>query len=498
MPQSKSAGRSVEVELKLAVLSRDARLAAQRLHHSGSLARLQSSVRTLHTIYFDTPDRRLAKVGAALRVRREDPSGTRHWQQTLKTAKAGGGVLSLRGEWEAPVRAPKPEHAGLPGKAWGELDPEGSLFPMLIPRYATRFQRIAWLARLPRGGIVEVALDHGRIVAGRRSERLQEIEFELKKGARHHVTDLARAIVRDVGTWPLRTSKAARGDRLAEARTPSPVGAHPPRLADGEPLSTAARTVMNEIYWQLADNLMGLRTHDDPEWAHQARIGWRRWRTACKLFRKALAAAPPPDTTPLRPLMQALGRLRDIEVTLTEVMPGLERIWVGRSARRQLRWQAATALVERARAQARRNVCMQMARPACGAVMLEMGLWLEPGLHSAMGAAQVSEEVRIDRDWARTEIRRLRRRLDNASAEARSPEQWHEVRLLAKRLRYSTEMLADLLPARRASAIRRHAGEIQRSIGSRRDTELAAQILTSLGVEREIVSQLARLDVTRS
>ena len=102
-----------EIELKLQVPA--AALAA--VEHAVATP---AAVRTrLQAVYFDTPDRRLAAAGIALRLRKEG----RRWVQTLKAGPAHG---MARGEHNVPLVVPAgrvpqeadpARHAGTPPHA---------------------------------------------------------------------------------------------------------------------------------------------------------------------------------------------------------------------------------------------------------------------------------------------------------------------------------------------------------------------------------------------
>ncbi|MGV3482086.1 MAG: CYTH domain-containing protein, partial [Sphingobium sp.] len=88
-----------EIELKLE-LTGDA---AARIEASGLLPGDPRKVRQ-RSIYFDTPDRDLARAGFSLRIRR---SGRKRIQ-TVKASGAGAAGLFARTEWERAVTDDNP------------------------------------------------------------------------------------------------------------------------------------------------------------------------------------------------------------------------------------------------------------------------------------------------------------------------------------------------------------------------------------------------------
>lgn len=473
-----------ELELKLAVMAPGSRGLADAVGRALGAAEKALPRQSLQNVYFDTPDHRLSQIGAALRLRRTSGRGKRGWTQTLKLADSSGRLVDSRREWDHPVATPTIEREGIPADVLATLEHQAPLFEALGPCFATEFRRTRWLIRDGRGGEVEVALDQGSIKAEGRIEPLCELEFELKSGDPSRLTELARIVAPLLATWPAQASKAERGLRLAEGASKAPILAATPRLNDGTTLREAASSILLEAFRQFAGNLWHLRGNDDLELAHQARIGWRRLRTALRLFKDVQKATASPAKDALRPLLTCLGHLRDVEVARFEVLPSIAEQWLGRSSRRRSLYSDAIERLDQARARARAQLRRAMAQPACGLAMLEWALWID-GL--AACAASPGEKT-VDGDWAGRRLRRLRHRVDAAVRSARTEEDWHEVRLLAKRLRYTCEFLTSLLPSRKARAMRRHAIDLQRQIGVDRDRLMAMQMLVQLGADAAIVA----------
>ena len=106
------AGEGREIELKLAVPSAD--LEAVRRHPLiRRLAQGRPDVRRLHTVYYDTSDRDLARAELALRLRRD---GARTIQALKGTGSSIGGLF-VRGEWEAEVEGDVPDLSRIPSFA---------------------------------------------------------------------------------------------------------------------------------------------------------------------------------------------------------------------------------------------------------------------------------------------------------------------------------------------------------------------------------------------
>ena len=481
-----------EIELKLALPTSDPPGLAKRLARTPLLARRKPTHRHLHSVYYDTPERRLRQARAALRLRRVGSGATPEWLQTLKIGGAADSALSQRGEWESAVPAAVLAVDALAATPWDQIDPDGSVFPRLVPCFVTDFDRTSWLVRRRDGAVVEVALDIGQITAAERTLPVCELELELLAGSPAALFDIARQLSAATAMLPCAASKAERGYALLEGTLETPVGAQPPTLSPRLALPEAARLVLREMFSQFTSNLMALYTSDDPEVVHQARVGWRRFRSAARLFKAAFATDPPPPWQALRPLLEALGELRDLDVACTETLPALAGAYGGGDAAREQAWQEWVATVARAAGVQRQAVRTALEQPIVGAALIAGTQWLEgvpvPG-EPAGTLAQPPEEVPLRR-WARHRLRRMRRRLQAAAKRADDAESRHRVRILAKRMRYAVEALGTLLPERRARRWHEQAAHMQASIGAARDVVQAGAIASRLGADREILAFL--------
>ena len=282
-------GAHQELELKLCLPGAKPADLAMRLARTPALARRKRSRQSLFNIYFDTPDQVLRQQGVALRLRRVGSAADPQWLQTLKTSTGELSALSQRGEWESAVAGPALEPAALAHTAWSGIDPDGRLFAALAPCFVTRFERTLWLVRRRDGSAVEVALDIGHIEADGKQAPLCELELELKGGEPAALFDLARQLAKHVAVLPANLSKAERGFLLAQGALDQPQRSRIPQLVLPLSRPELAQRVLGEMFAQFSQNLDTLRTSDDPEVVHQARVGWRRFRSGLRLFKKTLA-----------------------------------------------------------------------------------------------------------------------------------------------------------------------------------------------------------------
>lgn len=481
-----------EVELKLLLPGADAATLEQTLASLPALAGCPLQRQWLWNRYYDTATQDLRRQRSALRLRCvssqpwpehdpvQPPAG--EWIQTFKTAGVSQGGLSRRGEWESAVASGQLDQAALDATPWKDLDPKGELFAQLQPCFDTRCRRSTWLLQLDDGSRIEVALDVGAIAAAGQQLPLLELELELQAGMPEALFGLAQQIAASVALLPCDASKAERGYGLAQGVLHAPARARAVHLsAKASPLA-AAQLAMGGMLEQFTRNLAGLLHADDPELVHQARVAWRRWRSTERLFRPWLASLP--ARTALRPLLDTLGRLRDLDVACTETLPAWLDAYAAGDGKRHSQAERTLARLQLA-AQSQRHMTRQLlAQPASGQGLLQLAHWL----HELGREAEPDEGRRKgERDWARERsarlLRRLRQAIEASAAEDASEAQQHRTRLLAKRVRYGVETLHDLLPARKAGRWVRQASQLQTRLGAERDLLRAIALLREIGEE---------------
>lgn len=460
-----------ETELKLWLRPKDAAV----FMDLPRLRRAHLSQQQLRTIYFDTPDFSLARKGVALRVRKLG----RRWLQTLKTEGEKGGGLSKRLELESAVPGPAPDLARLPGEVVDALIKK-KWRAALVPVYETRFRRSTWNLRAADGSRVEVALDQGEILAGKRSQSLCEVELELKSGSTDALYVLAQTFASRVLLLPYDLSKAERGARLAVAAKPGPVAATRPVLAAGLPLCAAFVRIMGAGLAQLQANLPGLLQEADPEYLHQARVAVRRMRSAAGLFKQA-CPLPAEEMARITELSRALGEARDWDVFVLETLPHLSTA---------LPAQQKSLLMRRAQA-ARRSVrsavLALVRRPQTGADLLALHRRLD-GLAGGRGKSGLV-------GFSAKKLAKLHAAVLAGAQDfaAQSPEQRHKLRIRVKRLRYALDYLGGLFGGHRKFLACFEA--LQDELGALNDANTAMRFLAALNRDRRLdgaVVQLAR------
>jgi len=453
----------LEVELKLAIAAGS--IPALRAFLAAASAR-RGGAATLHNTYFDTPGLHLLRRRVGLRVRK-------HGRRLLQTVKCTGVVtagLSSRNEWEQPHRGDF-DFAAIGDAAIRRLLERRR--DRLVPVFTTHFRREIWIAQPAAGCEIEVAIDRGEIVAGDRKESITEIELELRNGSPACLLAFARRLADAVAVLPDDRSKAERGYALFEQRTLTlPRRALPVALDAAAAPGDAFSRIAWECLDQIAANMRGASEADDPEFAHQLRVGVRRLRSALRLFGPLL---PPPSVESLRAGSHALAQLpaatREWDVLLHDIV---EPAAAQAPAHAGI---AALAACVRARRDAARAALQAALRgTAPGATLLVLMADVAALAETPPDAAQPQLA-----QFAATRIARFGRRVARRACDARDsdPGNLHALRLAIKRLRYSLEFVGALVRNRHAVPMRQLVS-LQGSLGLLNDLHAAAPLVESV------------------
>lgn len=483
-----------EIELKLSLPGANTADLAKCLALMPLLARRKASRQVLHNIYYDTPDQALRQQRAVLRLRRVGSDANPQWLQTLKTGASDTSALSRRGEWETAVLGPALDRQALKHTAWSDMDPDGRLFKALAPCFVTRFERTSWLVRKRDGTVVEIALDIGQIEACGKHTPICELELELKAGQSAALFAIAQEIAQVVAVLPANQSKAQRGFLLAQDGLDQPQRVQSSRLSPQLAKSELAQQVLRDAFAQFTMNLNTLCTSDDPEVVHQARIGWRRFKSGVRLFRKIPGVAGALPQLDLQPLLTCLGTLRNLEVALTETLPPLSEPYGAGDAQRVNAWQVMMAELTQAAVVGRKAVRYALQEPTVGMNLLAISAWLED---LALASTEPEQKDAL-RHWAKRRVLRLHDQLKAAQQEAITPEAQHRVRIRAKRLRYGVAALHELLPKRFAAFCSDQASSLQCRLGTTRDIAQASVLVATLDVDPAITTFLRGVAVGAS
>jgi CHAD domain-containing protein len=312
--------------------------------------------------------------------------------------------------------------------------------------------------------LAEVVDDEVSVLEGRRvAARFREIEVEVDERSPAAVLDrLVQRLAAAGAGQPDHTPKLVRALGWLATRPPEPA---PQELNDDAVLSAVVREALVAAVTRMLRHDPGVRTGDDPEDVHQARVGTRRLRSDLRTFRSVLDPEWRASTTAeLRWLGSMLGAVRDIDVLIERLHAHAADL----SVRDQ---RAATTIFKRLDEQrdAARGALLDAIRSDRYVVLLDR-------LIEAAGAVPVAaEDDKPARDALPALVRRpwnhLRRAVDALDPDP-PDEALHEVRIRAKRSRYAAEAAAPLV-GKPARTFAKTVAELQTVLGDHQDAVVA-------------------------
>ena len=465
----------METELKIQL---DAAVEA-RLRRHPALKRLRegtAETQDLVSIYHDTERFDLADAGIALRLRKAGDG----WVQTVKQgARQASRGLFARTE----VDRPAPD-----GRLRLDHDDDGGVYRAIRARadgrevgpvFETRVRRTSMRLR-SASGLVELAIDRGEVVAGARSAPIREAELELVEGEVGAIFEVARAIL-DRG--PLRFSaepKSARGLALArrgEIETPRvPRKAGTPDYGPEAPVEAVVREILSDCLAQIADNMALVAEDTAPEGPHQLRVGLRRLRSALAVFRPVLGSGALAGIEhEAQRLGRVVGRLRDLDVLAEEAVAETAALGLDAEARAALE-----SVIEGRRTAVRAEVRGELAAPASVGFVLDLAEAIET--RGWRGAGEEGQHERLGGTirgaaGAMLDQRHRKAMKKGRRIEALNPEGLHALRKELKKLRYASDMLGPVFPAKRVHGYLETLKALQDRFGTLNDAASAAALL---------------------
>lgn len=445
-----------EIEVKLVTTAE--RLADLAAH---PLFRGEVEQRTLTAHYYDSPDWRLRQGGARLRTRNV---GTMH-EQTLKLANGQGAID--RAEWNTPITD-------------DQLDLDA--FPKTARAHATRILGKAQLRQFAtietdrrmvaihyQGAELEIAFDTARITANGHSERLTELELEVRQGRAADVLRLALELpLGDQLLWAA-TSKAERAYFLASGAVPSARKAAPVDLRP----DMAASEAFQRIAWNCLDHLLAnyrlVIDRRDAEAVHQSRVAIRRLRAACSIFSPIIADDKTgPLLAELKAAADTLGKARDLDVLIEAIRKQAEADALSEGLEELI------AHLEQQRSDIYDHVTEMLTGASFQKMLLETALWIEDGNWLKQPGTMARQAEPIS-DYAAHELHRRQGKIAKALPKIAvlDPDQRHQLRIRIKKFRYATDFFSALAdtPDRKArhKKLSSALSDLQDSLGELND-----------------------------
>lgn len=455
-----------EMEFKLSV---HASFVVPDLHENGLPYELQEGpTKQLRSIYFDTTDLRLARMGATLRHRTGEPGAP--WTLKLPIQDLD---LMIRDEYLFEGKASTvPEAARDLIIAFirsADLEP--------VARLSTR--RRSWSVLTGDDEIVaEIDDDEVSILEGRRVvARFREVEIESKGASADELIAIRDALVQAgaVLAEPIPKAVRALGPRATAA--PDIPLAQP--AAPDDPASKALRA-------SIVSAVKRIITHDPPtrlgdaEGVHQMRVGARRLRSDLQTFKPIIDPGWVASlNAELKWLASVLGEVRDLDVLTERLHHAAEEIGVevddvfaSFDVRRA---EARQELLDALRSNRYKQLLESLIEACQAPPLTELGR--EPSFRLL--------PKRVKDPWSKLERDARRLRHNNPD------EDFHDVRIRAKRARYAAETAARVLSRKDAVRFVQLVTEVQDILGTHQDAHLAKETLRSFAEASTDKPQLA-------
>jgi inorganic triphosphatase YgiF len=440
--------------------------------------------RVLRSIYFDTADHRLRAHGISLRLRAIGDQ----WVQTVKGGRGGNcGIrngISNPDELEAVVAAPEPDFTAIDDINVRRTIERVARRSALEPQFETIVTRTTRQLRSDKGDL-ELALDEGVVRAGGAEGRLCEAELELKAGSPECLLETAAALF---SSEPIRLADATKADRGYELalgrsdRSLVPRKAYNPALTGMETCGEALAMFVAAAAEQIVANRTAVLETDDPEAAHQLRVGLRRLRSALRAFRPIEASAATRELAQhARALGQSIGDVRNADIFIEEIHATAAATRKGDPGFAALR-EALLAHRAAMRAEAREALASEQ----WSRLRLYLALWPQTVKDNPRLAAPVRSfaDGALTRSW-----KRIARR--GARLERMTPEERHEMRKALKSFRYTVEFFGSLYEDRKVSRFVKTLKKLQDVFGYVNDVA-TAEALNAIADERCVAAPTAQ------
>jgi triphosphatase len=461
----------VEIELKLAAAADDLPKLQAALAAMGSAPVATQIVST----YYDTADFALRRKEITLRVRK---IGRRH-VQTVKTADHAAEGEAGRGEWEDRITRATPD---LSARASGRHLPRGISAGDLHPVFTTHVTRTTIAVAPHPETRIEAVLDLGEIrrAGGGASERISEVELELKSGDPATLYDLALRLIEIVPLHLTAESKSARGYRLIRPR------AKPPAAFYGKAITLDPAMTVDAALQRIGRACFSQILRNEPaalarqaEGIHQMRVAVRRLRSALKAFKPMLPTEHHRwANDELKSIGSALGAARNWDVFAATLVPpvstalphdrDLGHLAGAKERRRQASYDAAIEEIQSLR---------------YTTALLRLMRWFEG---RGWRDQPVSEEsAKLLAPIGELAPGLLDQRLQRVHKRSRhfaelGPPQRHQLRIALKQLRYTIELLGSLFGARAVKAYVKHLKPLQDALGDANDVKVAHSLVSEL------------------
>jgi CHAD domain-containing protein len=441
----------------------------------------------LRDTYYDSPDWMIFRAGYALRVRQaQHVDGDRDGAEiTLKSLSPPQGGLARRTELTENVGAAGLDEVLTRGDGIGgrirELLGARSLAPLFHAH--TRRERQRLLEADSDLALAEVDLDETSIETPAGAQReLRRVEVEClhaDPGALEPMVDALRAAadLQPVEVSKFRAGLEAAGlDPLADQYLGST------DISATMPFAEAQLALLRRYFAAVASHEAGVRAGSAAA-VHEMRVAARHLDVLLRVFRGFGPTWAVRSRGRLRGLIKALGAVRDCDVQLDFV----DRQVAGLGAVERADLAPLRERLETRRRRARERLLRALDSPPVRAWIREWRTHLQSNTPGTVRARRAITAV-VARRLVREQARALRKRVRKLEGDAAG---YHDVRIAAKRLRYTVEAFAGLY-GEPATAFIDALARLQTVLGEYNDAQVRERCFM------ELVSRGPRLPASTS
>ena len=383
----------------------------------------------IETIYYDTAAKELESHGLTVRLRKTP-------QKRILSVKSSGGNGIGRREREVEIRSPWPSAKEWKAVTKGSVLAQEPVRRRLKPLCTTTVDRVAvdveW-----KNATIETSLDEGKVKAKSGEIPIHELELEIKKGRPRDLFSFAQELLKRL---PLRISlisKGTRGALLANDQWACPQPASLPEIKPEDDGCAAFQKICMTCLRDFMINEVAIAGSDPVEGVHKTRIAVRRLRSAMTLFQPALNDADSKmHAGELKWLSDVLGHARDLDVTAEKSGNWTDSTTSGMSL--------LTERLKQTRLQGHQELGAALRSRRCRSFLFNFVRWLEIGKWRTRSGGGVRMPI------SKLAGKLLRQRLLKLLRDAKDlahlpPEELHEFRKDAKKLRYMSEFFLSLV-----------------------------------------------------
>ncbi len=473
-----------EIELKLLVDPSD----VPRLFRHPALkdhTRQQLPTQRLLSVYYDTPDLILHKSKTAVRLRKVG----KRWIQTVKTEGRVSAGLHERPEWEYETAENTLNFDRLEDPELRDFFADDTLRQTLRPMFTTEFSRARRILEWPSGEVVELAVDRGEIRSKDKTRPLCEVELELKAGAPGRLFEFALELQSSIPLKLENVSKAERGYQLAMKATLSAVKAQALTLDSQLSPAEAFVQISQSCVAHAQANEDGVLQSDEPEFVHQMRVAVRRLRSALSVFSEMIdGERVHPIREELRWLTGELDGARNWDVFVLQTLPAIVSAFPEYAG---FTWLVSYSAELRQQANTRARAAVASTRYQ--RFLLTFGSWIATGVWQAQRTPLIVGAIEPPlTEFAARILQHRHQRLKKRGKhwETLTPEERHQMRIAAKKLRYASEFFSSLYPRKRTRQYITALAQLQDLLGSMNDAATAVSLMqpistTDLDVQQQ-------------